>query len=221
MNLFGHIGITLGIFLLICMFIPLLRTIIDPKYLAVGALLPDLIDKPLGWIIFPSIISAGRTICHTFLFSFTLIYIGLSIYDKKGDIRIMSIATGTFFHLMEDQMWASPRILFWPLLGWSFPKGSIDSALQGISYLMKILEDAFSLTISPESIPEIVGIGIIIFLILQFMLAKFKIKTGEQPLKTYEKPDTLSSALHISFFMLCGYVILLLYYIISGDGITY
>ena len=104
MLLFGHLGVTLGIFFLICIFAPLLRTIIDPKYLLVGALLPDLIDKPLGEIILASTFSTGRMIGHTILLSFTLLYIGLFVYERKGDIRIISLATGSFFHLMEDQM---------------------------------------------------------------------------------------------------------------------
>jgi LexA-binding, inner membrane-associated putative hydrolase len=143
MNIFGHIGITLGIFLLICMFIPLLKKIIDFKYLAIGALLPDLIDKPLGWIIFPSLLLGGRTICHTFVFSFALLYIGLSMYEKISDRRIVSLAAGSFFHLMEDQMWQEPRILFWPLLGWGFPKSSIDNALLGIKELIEIFDPGF------------------------------------------------------------------------------
>jgi hypothetical protein len=48
MLLFGHLGITLGIVFGLGIFIPRLRTIIDPKYLIIGALLPDLIDKPIG-----------------------------------------------------------------------------------------------------------------------------------------------------------------------------
>jgi hypothetical protein len=69
MLLSGHPGISLGIFFGLVFFIPRMRTIIDPKYLAIGAILPDLIDKPIGSIIFASIISNGRIIGHTLLFS--------------------------------------------------------------------------------------------------------------------------------------------------------
>ena len=60
MLLFGHIGITLGIFFVFSYIAPRLKTIIDRRYLVVGALLPDLIDKPLGLIVFASTISNGR-----------------------------------------------------------------------------------------------------------------------------------------------------------------
>ena len=69
MFLFGHIGVTLGVFFGLGIFIPRLKTIIDPKYLVIGALLPDLIDKPLGRVIFASTIANGRIIGHTLLFS--------------------------------------------------------------------------------------------------------------------------------------------------------
>jgi hypothetical protein len=56
MLLFGHVGVTLGIFIGLGIFLPQLKTIIDPKYLVIGALLPDIIDKPLGMVIFASIL---------------------------------------------------------------------------------------------------------------------------------------------------------------------
>jgi len=180
MLLFGHLGVTLGIFFLICIFAPLLRTIIDPKYLLVGALLPDLIDKPLGEIILASTFSTGRMIGHTVLLSFIILYIGLFVYKKRGDIRIISLATGSFFHLMEDQMWGEPRILFWPLFGWSFPKGTIDNATIGLEYLLTLFKNSFSLNISPASIPEILGMGVISILILQMLFGKDKNKLEEE-----------------------------------------
>jgi hypothetical protein len=216
MNLFGHIGITLGLFFLFCMFKPILKTIIDSNYLTIGVLLPDLIDKPLGWVIFASTFSTGRMIGHTFLFYLIILCIGLSAYEMRRDIRIMSLATGYFIHLIEDKMWKEPRILYWPLLGWNFPKGSIDSALLGIRRLMEIFENAFSLTLTLANIPEIVGMLIIILLIFKFILKKLKIIADEQSLETYEKPDTVYFALHIYIFMLYVYIILVLYYIIGG-----
>jgi hypothetical protein len=215
MLLFGHLGVTLGIFFLICIFAPLLRTIIDPKYLLVGALLPDLIDKPLGEIILASTFSTGRMIGHTVLLSFIILYIGLFVYKKRGDIRIISLATGSFFHLMEDQMWGEPRILFWPLFGWSFPKGTIDNATIGLEYLLTLFKNSFSLNISPVSIPEILGMGVISILILQMLFGKDK---NKQMTESNEKPDTLLTALYILGFVLCGYVILMSYFMISGTA---
>ena len=140
MLLFGHIGVTFGVFFGLAFFIPQLRTIIDPTYLVIGSLLPDLIDKPLGLVIFPSTIANGRMIAHTLLFSFTLFLIGLYLYDKSGDIKVLTLASCSIFHLMEDQMWASPRTLFWPLFGWHFHKNPHHT---GLKYLLMLFKRSF------------------------------------------------------------------------------
>jgi len=170
MLLFGHIGVTLGIFFGLGIFIPRLRNIIDPKYLAIGALLPDLIDKPIGMIIFASTFANGRIIGHTLLFSLVLFLIGLHLYEK-GDLRIISLTIGSFFHLMEDQMWASPKTLFWPLLGLHFPKDHKD--FTGMEYLIKMFENSFTLNFSISSIPEILGMGVIVILTLHWLIKGF------------------------------------------------
>lgn len=140
MLLFGHIGVTFGVFFGLAFFIPQLRTIIDPTYLVIGSLLPDLIDKPLGLVIFPFTIANGRMIAHTLLFSFTPFLIGLYLYDKSGDIKVLTLASCSIFHLMEDQMWASPRTLFWPLFGWRFRKNPHHT---GLKYLLMLFKRSF------------------------------------------------------------------------------
>jgi hypothetical protein len=71
-------------------------------------------------------------------------------------------------------MWWEPRILFWPLFGWSFPKGKIDNATMGLEYLLALFKNSFSLDLSHTSIPEILGMGVISILILQLLLGRHK-----------------------------------------------
>lgn len=167
MLLFGHIGVTLGVFLGISQFLPQLRRIVDPKYLIIGALLPDLVDKPSGRVIFASTFANGRIVGHTLVFALALLIIGLYLYDKRRDRKILSLATGTFFHLMEDQMWSHPLTLLWPLLGLYFPKGNIDDT--GLEYLLRILESSFHPEFSFSFIPEILGMVVILFMALEWM----------------------------------------------------
>lgn len=181
MLLFGHIGITLGIFFAISYFAPKLKTIIDPRYLAIGSLLPDLIDKPVGMIVFSSAISNGRMISHTLVFSITLFLIGLYLYGKRSDIRVITLATGSFFHLIEDQMWNAPKTLLWPLLGWSFPK---DQIADGFAFLLLLLKESFIPQFShgfiPEHtfIPEIIGMTIIFILAISWLKERlFKVNS--------------------------------------------
>jgi hypothetical protein len=140
MLLFGHVGVTLGIFYGLSFFIPQLGTIIDPAYLVIGSLLPDLIDKPLGTLIFPSAIANGRMITHTLLFSVTLSLLGIYLYVKIGDIRVFTLAAGSISHLVEDKMWKAPRTLFWPLIGWRFRKSPRHT---GLKYLLRLFKSSF------------------------------------------------------------------------------
>ncbi|MHC1757876.1 MAG: metal-dependent hydrolase [Methanosarcina sp.] len=168
MLLFGHLGITLGIFFGLGIFIPRLRATIDPRYLAIGAILPDLIDKPIGEVIFASTFASGRIIGHTLLFSLLLFLIGLYMYEKRRDIRGLSLTSGSFLHLFEDQMGLDPQTFFWPLLGWSFPRDSRDYI--GLEHLMQMLVESFHLEFLQSHITEI--LGVMIGFVVAFYLSK-------------------------------------------------
>ena len=126
MFLFGHLGITLGIAVL------LFRVLkIEPNrqlYLAVlvGAILPDLIDKPIGEIVLANSVSNGRLFAHTLLFVFILLFIGRYLYNQKGEIRGFILGGAAFMHLCEDQMWLMPETLFYPAFGFAFPQGIVE-----------------------------------------------------------------------------------------------
>ncbi|AKB18498.1 MULTISPECIES: metal-dependent hydrolase [unclassified Methanosarcina] len=168
MLLFGHLGITLGIFFGLGIFIPRLRTIIDPRYLAIGAILPDLIDKPIGEVIFASTFANGRIIGHTLLFSLLLFIIGLYMYGKRRDIRGLSLTAGSFLHLFEDQMGLDPQTFLWPLFGWSFPRESRDYI--GLEHLLEMLEESFHLEFLQNHMTEI--LGVVIGFVLVYYLSK-------------------------------------------------
>jgi LexA-binding, inner membrane-associated putative hydrolase len=177
MLLFGHLGITLGIFFVLVFFIPRLRTIIDPMFLAIGALLPDFVDKPIGRIIFASSVANGRIIGHTLLFSFLLLVTGLYLYEKRKDIKVLALATGSFFHLFEDQMWAQPRTFFWPLHGLSFPRDHTDYT--GMEYLIKMFEQSFHPVFSEMYLPEIMGMVILVLMTLYWLKRRWDKKNSK------------------------------------------
>ena len=212
MLLFGHIGITLGIFFVFSYLAPRLETIIDRRYLVVGALLPDLIDKPLGLIIFASTISNGRMISHTLLFSITLFIIGLYFYEKRNSIVIITLASGSFFHLMEDQMWNTPQTLFWPLLGWSFPK---DNIANGIAFLLMLFKESFTLNLSQgfslerTFIPEIIGMAVVVIFTLNWLknkLSKTVSKDEKIKIENTEKPIIETTVFYIIGFLVFGLI---------------
>ncbi|HIH75593.1 MAG TPA: metal-dependent hydrolase [Methanosarcina sp.] len=158
MFIFGHIGITLGIFYLLSRLLPEKNIQIEFKWIAVGALLPDLIDKPLGRIILAETIGSGRIFAHTLIFAILLGLIGYYMFYRKGWIAPLIIAGASFCHVLEDEMWNSPRAFFWPFLGWEFPKDTFSGSF--IEYLMRILNNSYNPEYSGVFIPEIIGIMI-------------------------------------------------------------
>ncbi|MHC1582882.1 MAG: metal-dependent hydrolase, partial [Candidatus Syntropharchaeia archaeon] len=84
MFILGHLGVTLGIAVL---FFRILKIKPDRQlYLSVliGAILPDLVDKPIGEILLANSISNGRLFAHTLLFVFFLLLIGTYLYRRSG-----------------------------------------------------------------------------------------------------------------------------------------
>lgn len=122
-------------------------------FLALGSMLPDIIDKPLGLFIFGSM-SMGRTFAHTLIFLLLLFAISLIVRD----LRAFSLTWGVFIHLILDSMWRSPQILLWPFLG-PFPDVDLLDTFGYFHMLMHGLERPQIL------IPEMLGLGYIIFLI--------------------------------------------------------
>jgi len=185
MLLFGHLGITLGIFFGLGIFVPRLKKVIDPRYLAVGALLPDFIDKPIGEVIFASTFANGRIIAHTLIFSLLLFAISLYMYERKRDIRGFSLTSGSFLHLFEDLIPSYPRIFFWPLFGWSFPRGSRDYV--GMEHLMKMFVKSFHIEFFSSHITEIMVVvtGVLtgIFLALYWSKKRLEKKSSGEIVK--------------------------------------
>ncbi len=177
MLLFGHLGITLGIFFGLGIFVPKLRAIIDPRYLAIGALLPDLIDKPVGRVIFASSVANGRIIGHTLLICILLLLIGLYLYEKRESIKVIALATGSFFHIFEDQIWAQPRTFFWPLFGSDFPKDHTDYS--GLEYLLTMFERSFQPGYLGSHITETMGIGIMFIVTLYWLKRRMDKKNSD------------------------------------------
>ena len=161
MFVFGHIGITLGIaFVLFQFVLPKLGIKLDINYLfiALGAILPDLIDKPIGRILFSESVANGRLFGHTLLFAFILVTIGFLLNTHRNEI--FCLAFGTFLHLLEDRLWKTPATLFYPLYGFSFPKGTVTGE-NWIQYFLSIIGNSYQPTLSFVFVSEIIGIVVL------------------------------------------------------------
>ena len=155
--LFGHIGITIGIFQLIEKYFPVK---VDYRLVIFASLLPDIIDKLIGRVILP--IGSGRLIGHTLLF--VLILTLISVRRKN----LLPLPVASFIHLLEDQMWMYPTTLFWPLLNNNFSLGKRTSFQEYITELLKQYEPSLSYTF----ISEVIGFIIILTFLKKKMRGK-------------------------------------------------
>jgi hypothetical protein len=100
----------------------------DRRAFLVGALLPDLIDKPLyyipAWVTgkdgaAAGILSGTHLFAHTGLF--LLVLTMAALVTRSGPLRALAIGVAT--HLVLDLVGLSMNLgtLLWPLLGWHFP----------------------------------------------------------------------------------------------------
>jgi len=126
----------------------------DIRLLLIGALLPDIIDKPVGQYFFRETFSNGRIFSHTLLFLILVTVAGLYLYWRRNSGWLLVLSFGTFTHLALDQMWRAPRTLFWPVLG------SVFARIELVDWAPNIL---LVMLTSPEVyIPELVG-AIVLF----------------------------------------------------------
>lgn len=127
----------------------------DIRFLLIGSLLPDIIDKPIGRFFFREVFNNGQIFGHTLLFLIIITAGGLLLYQRRNKTWLLALSFGTFMHLILDGMWLTPRTLLWPLYGLSFQR----------IYFRSWIQHLFSILLNEPlvSIPEIVGAGIIIW----------------------------------------------------------
>ena len=96
---------------------------IDYRFAAVGALVPDLIDKPLAKLGVSGFGSdtAHHAIGHTLLVSACIILVGI-LLARHGDTRLLVLGLGCITHPLVDPTNTYPGVLFWPLFGTDFPE---------------------------------------------------------------------------------------------------
>ncbi len=96
----------------------------DLRFLMVGAVLPDLIDKPIGSLIFNEQLQNGRVYAHALLFPVVVLVVVMLFTDRGTPERKawLGLPIGAILHLFLDGQWAEPDGFWWPFLGWTFPE---------------------------------------------------------------------------------------------------
>ena len=110
----------------------------DYRIVAFGALLPDLIDKPLKWYLFPDSLPDSHVYGHTLLLSAILIALGMVFAWRRGDTRLLGLGLGCLTHPLVDPVILYPGTLFWPALGTTFPDAESHIPVQWVIDLVLI-----------------------------------------------------------------------------------
>jgi len=144
---------------------------IDYRFILLGSMLPDLIDKPAGVLLSPIYVTNGRLITHTLLFLIIMICLGSFIAVKQRKLWGLYIVFGVLVHLSLDSMWLEPVVLLWPILGFGFPQ------TPGTGWDVWILEALSTwrdmLFLQPQTyIPEIAGSIILVFFAARIIIMK-------------------------------------------------
>lgn len=83
----------------------------------IGSVLPDLIDKPLGHLLFAGSFGYGRIYAHTLLFFGILLIIGIFLWKYRQSVFFFGLAAGVLSHQVLDQLWTRPATWYWPIFG--------------------------------------------------------------------------------------------------------
>lgn len=118
--LFWHLGATLWLFRWIFK-----DPKVDVRFLLVGALLPDLIDLPVGTLIFADRFSTGELWAHSLVApTFYMAIVLLATRRGRRRRAWMALGVGWLFHLLLDGMWLDQEVFLWPFFGFEIPAGT-------------------------------------------------------------------------------------------------
>jgi inner membrane protein len=170
MLFFGHIGIAVGAVFLIYLFF---RGIADYRFVIMGSMLPDIIDKPIGvFNILGSTFDSGRALSHTLLF--ILIITLLSVYFLRSNrlAWFKFLAVASVIHVLLDEMWKYPKIFLWPLYGIDFGSKISTVGSSGISagthYVINVIKTSSDNLFVYET--ELFGLAILALFVFYYKL---------------------------------------------------
>ena len=126
----------------------------DLRVLLAGSLLPDIIDKPVGLLLFPDLFGTGRLFCHTLLFCLLFAVAGAWRYRLRRTSGLLVLSYGAAMHLVLDGMWRNPETLFWPAMGLILRGETHDQWLRTIFLALFTHPEAY--------LPEIAGAMILV-----------------------------------------------------------
>lgn len=98
---------------------------IDYRLVALGALLPDLVDKSIVWVLFPDPEAGGHHIGHSVFLGLALLLAGLVLVARRSDARLALVGAGDLLHILSDSVTHVPHSLLWPFVTLDVPWNAI------------------------------------------------------------------------------------------------
>lgn len=120
----GHVGLVIGVIVagLLVARRPDVLGKVDFRIVAVLAMLPDIIDKPLGHFILGETLNNGRIYAHTLVFLVLVAIVCIIIFRKRFWVYTVPVLG----HQALDIMWDNPKAMLWPMFGFGFEELEMD-----------------------------------------------------------------------------------------------
>lgn len=155
--LFWHLGMTC-----IIIFLALGARRIDYRVVLLGAIISDLIDKPIGRIFFADKFESGRLYGHTLLVATAALLLIQLVLRGATARRWFILPICMLVHQMLDAMWNEPIAWFWPLFGSKFPADPKEN--YWLEVLTRPLDHPW------ELVREAVGLALLIYMARAYKL---------------------------------------------------
>lgn len=96
---------------------------VDVRWLAAGALAPDVVDIPIGTLIWVEDFSSSEVFAHSLPVATAVGVAVLLLTDRSSRARrnLMVMMVGWLIHLLADGIWLQAQVFWWPFAGWQFP----------------------------------------------------------------------------------------------------
>lgn len=145
-------------------FLTLVRDHFDYRFLLIGSVLPDLIDKPIGGVFFFETFQMDRILAHTLCFNLLLVALGVYLVVRCRRIWLLILSFGSVIHLILDKIWGTPQTFLWPAYGWSFPK------LDRTDFFARLPQIPHAVTTNSSLyVPELVGLAILGWFVIRLI----------------------------------------------------
>ena len=103
---------------------------------------------------------------HTLVFLILLTLVGFYLLRNRGGTGLLVFSFGTLTHLIFDQMWLTPRTLFWPFYGFTFERVDLADWIPNMGMNLLTNPQVF--------VPELVG-GVVLLWFAAVLVRKRKV----------------------------------------------